>query len=97
MFKNFNVETMIEYIHFNHKMNGCYFQIGSVLIHYCFSIILALLSFVVDFRNFCLLTFTAGGDSCGISVRADTPQELCSLGGLVHAPRKGPPAVNNSI
>ena len=37
--------------------------------------ILALLSFVVDFRNFCLLTFTAGGDSCGISVQADTPQE----------------------
>jgi len=48
----------------------------------------ALLSFVVDFRYFSLLTFTAGGDSCGISVQADTPQELCSLGGLAHAPRK---------
>ena len=48
----------------------------------------ALLSFAVDFRDFSLLTVTAGGDSCGISVQADTPQELCSIGGLAYAPRK---------
>jgi len=30
----------------------------------------------------------AGGDSCGLSVQADTPQELCFLGGLAHAPWK---------
>jgi len=34
--------------------------------------------FTVDFRDFSLLVITEGGDSCGISVQADTPQELCS-------------------
>jgi len=51
-------------------------------------LIKALLSFVVDFRNFCLLSFISGGDSCGINVQADTPQKLCFCGGLAHAPRK---------
>jgi len=60
---------------------------------------MALLSFVVDFRNFCLLTFTAGGDSCGISVQADTPQKLCFEEDWRMPHGKRPPAVeiNNSI
>ena len=59
--------------------------------------VLALLSFVVDFRNFCLLTFTAGGDSCGISVQADTPQEHCSEEDWRMPHGKRPPAVEITI
>ena len=64
-----------------------------------FFYLLALLSFVVDFRNFCLLIRTEGGDSCGISVQADTPQKLCFEEDWRMPHGKRPPAVeiNNNI
>ena len=60
-------------------------------------ILLALLSFVVDFRDFSLLIITEGGDSCGISVQADTPQELCSEEDWRMPHGKRSPAVKSTI